>query len=249
MDTERARRIELIRQRLIRHGLPRLQVSLILSVTALAGFLTSYTLLSFGVLRMWLRYPAAILAAYFVFLLLLALWLWVQRRSFDLDPDLPEGVTDALPAPHEHVGFGGGDDFGGAGSGASWQSVNASPSPGISSQGSNSSSGILDLDLDDGWLIVLAIVAIVGGLIASFYVIYIAPALLAEILVDGALIAGLYKRVKPIQERHWLRSALRKTVVPAILVTLCFTVAGYSLQKAIPEAHTIGEAWKYVRSR
>jgi hypothetical protein len=247
MDTERARRIELIRQRLLRHGLPRLQVSLILSVTALAGFLTSYTLLSFGVLRMWVRYPAAILVAYFVFLVLLALWLWVQRRSFEVDPDLPEGVTDAFPASHEHVGFGSGGDFGGAGSGGTWQSVNASPQPGVSS--SSSSSGIFDLDLDDGWLIVIAIVAIVGGLIASFYVIYIAPALLAEILVDGALIAGLYKRVKPIEERHWLRSAVRKTVVPALLVTLCFTVAGFSLQIAIPEAHTIGEAWKYVRSR
>lgn len=249
MDTERARRIELIRQRLLRHGLPRLQVSLILSVTALAGFLTSYTLLSFGVLRMWVRYPAAILVAYFVFLILLALWLWVQRRSFELDANLAEGVTDAFPASHEHVGDGSGGDFVGAGSGETWESVNASPPPGISSWGSNSSIEIFDLDLDDGWLIVIAIVAIVGGLIASFYVVYIAPVLLAEILVDGALIAGLYKRVKPIEERHWLRSAVRKTVVPALLVTLCFTVAGFSLQKAIPEAHTIGEAWKYVRSR
>jgi hypothetical protein len=248
MESERTRRIEIIKQRLLRERLPRLQVALILSVTGLAGFLTSYILLSSGVLRMWLRYPAAILVAYFVFLVLLALWLWVQRRSFELEPDLLVDVVEGVASANEPGAFGGGGDFSDAGSAGTWKSSVASPSSG-SSGGSGSSSGILDLDLDDGWLIVIAIVAIVGGLIASFYVIYIAPALLAEILVDGALIAGLYKRVKPIEERHWLRAAVRKTAVPALLVTLCFTVVGFSLQKAIPEAHTIGEAWKHVTSR
>ncbi|HEX6729607.1 MAG TPA: hypothetical protein VF074_06340, partial [Pyrinomonadaceae bacterium] len=222
--------------------------ALILSVTGLADFLTSYILLSFGVLRMSLRYPAAILVSYLVFLVLLAFWLWLQRRSFDLELEVPTDVLEGSASAHEDGGYGGGGDFGGAGSGESWQSSVASPSSGGSSGGSDSLSGMLDVDLDDGWLVVIAIVAIVGGLIASFYVIYIAPALLAEILVDGALIAGLYKRVKPIEERHWLRAAVRKTIVPALLVTVLFTVGGYSLEKAIPKAHTIGEAWKYVSS-
>ena len=250
MSETRARQIELMRQRLLTKGLPRLQVSLILSLTALAGFLTSYTLLSLGVLRMWLRYPMAILVAYLVFLLLLALWVWLQRRSLDPEVDLLEVIPHEMPSAHAHgLEYGGGSDYGGAGMGGTWESGVASPSSSLSGGGSASSGGILDLDLDDGWLIALAVVAILGGIIASFYVIYIAPALLAEILVDGALIAGLYKRVKPIEHRHWLRAAVRRTVVPALLVVLCFTVAGYSLQRAIPEAHTIGEAWKYFRSR
>ena len=246
MNKRRSRRVESIRQRL---SLPRLQVALILSLTGLAAFLTSYTLLSLGVSRMWLRYPVAILIAYFVFLTLLALWLWLQRRSLEPDPDFLDLIPDELSSGHGHSsGFGGGGDFGGAGSGGTWQSSVSPPSSGASGGGSTRSSGILDLDLEEGWLIVVAIVALVGGLIASFYIIWIAPALLAEILVDGALIAGLYKRVKPIEQRHWLRAAVRMTVVPALLVVLCFTVAGYSLQRAIPEAHTIGEAWKYIRS-
>jgi hypothetical protein len=90
---------------------------------------------------------------------------------------------------------------------------------------------------------------LIGGLIASLYIVYIAPALLAEILVDGALVAGLYRRVKRLEQRHWLRAAVRQTLLPAVLVALFFTVAGYALQKAVPGAHTIGEVWhQLVRS-
>ena len=94
---------------------------------------------------------------------------------------------------------------------------------------------------------VLAIVAIVAGLIASLYVVYIAPVLLAEILVDGVLVAGLYKRVKGIEQRHWLRAAVRRTLLPALLVALFFGVAGYALQSAVPEARKIGDVWREVR--
>ena len=57
---------------------------------------------------------------------------------------------------------------------------------------SSGSSGFsFDLDLDDGWWILIAVVALLGAAIAAFYVVYIAPALLAEILLDGVLLAGL----------------------------------------------------------
>lgn len=245
----RDRRIERVRQRLLRKGLPRLQITLILSLTAFAGFVTSFLLLTSGVLQMWVRYPIAIAVAYFVFLILLAFWVWLHRRNaeVDLPLDALDVVTD-LPSGHAHeTGFGGGGDFGGGGSGGIVQSTLSSSPANASSV--TSSGSVFDLDLDAGWLIVVAIVAILGGIVASFYVIYIAPALLAEILIDGALIVGLYKRVKPIEQRHWLRAAVRRTVVPALLVALCFTIAGYSLQAAIPEAHSIGEAWRYVTRR
>lgn len=58
--------------------------------------------------------------------------------------------------------------------------------------------------------------------------------------------AGLYKRVKQIEPRHWMRAALRQTLLPAILVALFFTVAGYALQKAVPDAYSIGDVWNYV---
>jgi len=195
---------------------------------------------------MWLRFPLAILIAYSVFLVLLAVWLWLQRRSLDIDPSVLDFIPSGSSEHGESFQFGGGGDFGGGGAGGSWGESASSLSSGVPRSGSSPQTVGLDLDLEEGWLIVVAIVALVGGLIASFYIIYIAPALLAEILVDGVLVAGLYRRVKPIEQRHWLRAAVRRTLLPALLVALFFTVAGYALQKAIPEAHTMGEIWNHV---
>lgn len=195
---------------------------------------------------MWLRYPIAILIAYCVFLLLLALWLWLQRRGLDTDPSALDFMPNGPSGHEESFQFGGGGNFGGGGAGGGWGESVSSSSSEVSSGGSDSHTvGFFDLDLEEGWLIVIAIVALLGGLIATFYIIYIAPVLLAEILVDGALVAGLYRRVKRIEQRHWLRAAVRRTLLPALLVALFFTVAGYALQKAIPEAHTMGEAWNH----
>ena len=90
MYRTREHRIEIIKQRLLRKSAPRFQVCLILLFTGLAGFLISFALLHSGVYSMWLRYPLAILAAYFVFLLLLRLWLSLHRprREIDIDPSL-----------------------------------------------------------------------------------------------------------------------------------------------------------------
>jgi hypothetical protein len=214
----------------------------------MAGFLTSFVLLHLGVSRMWLRYPIAILVAYCVFLLLLDLWLWLQRRSLSGDsyPSFLDFLPSDTPSGGGSAHFGGGGDFGGGGAGGNWgQSLSSSATPSSGSAAPNGIGFDLDLDLDSGCLIVIAVVALVGGLGASFYVIYIAPALLAEILVDGALMAGLYKRVKHIEPGNWLRSAIRRTLLPAILVAVFFTVAGYALQKAIPTAQSIGDVWSH----
>ena len=102
------------------------------------------------------------------------------------------------------------------------------------------------MDLEELWLLVFAVIALIGGLVASLYVIYIAPVLLAEILVDGVLISLLYKRVKGIEQTYWLRTAVKRTLIPAFLVAFFFTIAGFAMQKAVPQAHSIGEVWKLV---
>ena len=247
MHRIRERTIEIIRRRLLRRRMPRVQVSLILVFTGMAGFLTSFSLLYLGVSRMWVRYPVAILIAYGLFLLLLRLWLWCQRHrpSVDFDLSALDLITSETPPRPQDFQFGGGGDFGGGGAGGSWgESVSSSTS--ASSGGSVSDALDFDLDLGEGCLIVIAVVALFGGLVASLYIIYIAPALLAEILFDGALLAGLYKRVKPLEQRNWLGSAIRRTVLPAILAAIFFTIAGYALQRAVPEAQSIGDVWNHV---
>ena len=96
---------------------------------------------------------------------------------------------------------------------------------------------------------ILAVVALLAGLVASLHVVYIAPVLLAEILVDKLLLGGLYKRVKPIERKHWLQTAVRKILLPALLCVLFFGVAGGSLQTVAPEAKSVGEVWSVLTTK
>ncbi|HKY44477.1 MAG TPA: hypothetical protein VJM50_15420 [Pyrinomonadaceae bacterium] len=252
----RERKIESLKRRLERKSYPRLHASLILLLTGLAGFLVSFALLRLGVTAMWLRYPVAILFAYGVFLILLRVWLWLNRpRDLDLDLDVLEtlDVTSYESTEVASPGFGGGSDFAGGGAGGSFgESVStitttkSSVSTFTATKSSGSSGFSFDLDLDEAWWILIAVVVLLGAVIATFYVIYIAPVLLAEILLDGVLLAGLYKQVKSIEHRHWLRGALRRTALPAGIIVVFFTIAGYAMQRAVPEAHSIGEVWKHI---
>ena len=112
---DRERRVERVRRLLLSRGMPRVQMSLILAVTGLAGFLASFALLHAGLTRMWLRYPVSVLFAYAVFLLLLRLWLFLHSR--EPLPDLPDLGINLTPsdfgdasAGAGHASFGGGGD-------------------------------------------------------------------------------------------------------------------------------------------
>jgi hypothetical protein len=270
------RRVERVRRLLMRRGMPRVLMSLILAATGAAGFLVSFALLHMGVARMWLRYPFAVLAAYGVFLFLLRVWLHLQRHSWtDLLPDdLNLLNADALPDGGSHAdaisSFGGGGDFAGAGAGGTWEgglspsssdiAGHASSSAGVSAGGGVGGSsggggggfdflGGLDLDSEGCVFFLLALALIVAGLLASLYVVYAAPTLLAELLVEGILLSGLYRGMKKgAQQGDWLRAVVRRTWLPVILTLALFAAAGYMLQRAAPHAHSIGEAFRMVGS-
>jgi hypothetical protein len=269
-EGDRKREIERMRWQLTRDGWPRLLVSFLLALTGAAGFLISAVLLRLGVTQMSVRYPLAVILAYCVFLLLLRLWLAFRcRAESHADPlfDVGDGLSHGLNAGVRVVGdsataaptFGGGADFGGAGAGGDWTGGGGVPadmsgyvSGGAPDGGSSASDFVPDLpdvglDLDDGcFWIVIPVVAIVGVIVAMFYVVYIAPIFLAEILVDALLLAGLYKRLKGVEPRHWLRSAVRRTLLPALVATALFIAAGYLMERVAPEAHSIGEFWRQV---
>ena len=267
-NTSRRRQIERVRELLLRRGMPRLQMSLILFVTGLSGFLVSFVLLHVGVREMWFRYPFAVLVAYIVFLLLLRLWLLYQKRSArrsssgldlsDVDLAIPFDAGGNAAGEALDEGFGGGADFAGAGAGGGWepslQSATASPSvAGGGGSGSGGGGGVglpdIGIDADEGCFFAIALLLIiVSGLLASLYVIYIAPALLAEMLVDGLLVSGLYRRVKDPVPGNWLLGVVRQTLVPVLLVFACFLGAGYLFNKIAPEASTIREVWRSIAS-
>lgn len=120
----------------------------------------------------------------------------------------------------------------------------------FSSGGSSSSSSSSGLDLGDigdigdadELAIPLLVIALVIGLAcASFYVVYMAPALFAELLVDSAFSYALYNRLRGEQGDHWLTAALRRTALPFALTAVFLCAVGYGLAVVAPGAHAIGE--------
>jgi hypothetical protein len=264
---ERTRAIERVRRRIASGGRPRLLVSFLLALTGAAGFLVSTALLHLGVTLMTVRYPLAVLSAYTVFLLLLRLWLAFQRRqtrrrgnsALDWLPDqigdsiIPQFFDSAARVPPDAPTFGGGADFGGGGTGGSW--TGGSPVSSDVGGGSSIMDSVPDVpdvgfDFGEGcFWIIIPIVAICGVVAAMFYVVYVAPIFLAEILVDALLLAGLYKRLKSIESpRHWLRAVVGRTLLPVLIATALFIAAGYLMQRIAPEAESIGGFWREINT-
>ena len=112
-----------------------------------------------------------------------------------------------------------------------------------------SGGGGWDLDLDDGalWLIPIAIiVAIVLCVVA--YVLYLAPTLFAELLLDAGLAAGLYRRLLWVERRPWLLTAVRYTVIPACFVAALLALAGTIAQGVYPDAASVGAVVHHLKN-
>ena len=230
----RQRDIRRVSQRLLQHGYPRLEMAFLVLVTGLAGFLASYTLLHAGVQTMMLRYPMAVGCAFIA--LLLQLWLWLRlrhrwRRDLADIIDIPSGGGDTSPG---YSGHGGSFDGGGA-------SGNFDV-PGSDLLGSSVEAAG---NAEEAAIPLLALVGIgavaLSMVLLAFSLVSTAPFLFAELLVDGAMSATLYRRLRHVPARHWTDAVVRRTVVPFLLSALLLAVAGYAMAWAVPGAHTVGE--------
>lgn len=239
-----------VKHLLQRHSSPRLQMSMILFATALAGFFCSFLLLQLGMNSMAMRYTLAVGFAYAVFLGILRLWLHRRQRKAEdrsdsnaldlLDLDLPTASTEG-PKVVGSVGFGGGSSGGGGAS----RSFAPGAREALDNLGIGAAGDLpFDLDADELWILALIIAAIGGALIASIYIIVSAPTFLAEILVDGLLVTGLYKRLQKIERQHWLETAIRRTWLPVLIVAVLFGIAGYFVQQLSPEVNSIGDLFQ-----
>ena len=233
----------------------------LVSITAVTGFATSYLLLQGGLTAMALRYPLAVGVGYVAFLGLARLWLRRYRlrargRDSHLELEVDElSIGDFFspePDPYPRaVERGGGSS--GEGGEASWDDdsasltlTDASSAPDVG--GGGGSGGGWGLDLDDGalWIIPVAlIVAIAFGVLA--YMVMLAPTLFAELLLDVGLAAGLYRRLVRTERRPWLTTAVRSTIIPACFTAALLAAAGAFMQSVAPDAVSIGGVVRHVR--
>lgn len=265
----RIRMLAALRRQLLRTQTPRVQMFIILLATGAAGFLFSVILAHLGVTRMGIRYPLAVGFAYLVFFLLLRIWLEYQlarlqgrrdvadsqraslheRRGRADFPDLsgldfpvPRG-TGGTGSSGEPFRFGGGSTGGGGASGTIDAMI--PPTSHVSTGVEEGGGFIPDIpaDLDEGWVVVIPLIAAGVALIASFYIVYSSPTLLAEVLLDGLLLTGLYKRLRGVAHRHWVVGAIRRTWIPVVIVAVIFSGAGFLIQRVVPEARYLWDIW------
>ena len=237
-----------IKRRLEHDGFPRIQMSLIVGLTGAAGLLFSFVLLQLGVTSMALRYPLALLLAYGVFLVLL--WLWLRTKAEDY-ADMPDfsGSGSGGPGDCGPAFDGGGGHFGGGGASgsfdgpASFAPVESDASPLADAAGAVG-------DGADELAIPLLVVAFALGLsLASLYVVYAAPMLFAELLVDGALSYALYRRIKAADSPHWLESAVRRTALPFVLTGVFVAATGAAMAAYAPGVQSIGQFMQHTQSQ
>jgi len=194
---------------------------LIVVVTAVMGFLASASLLSLGFRVIWSRYVIAVLFAYAAFLLFVRLWLWLSKDDVQSDLE-PADLLDAADMALD--------------------AVDMAPVEGPDVLGA------LDVDAD-GCLIgvLLLVVALLLGL--AGYVVATAPVFFAEVLLDGVLSVGLYRRVKKLHRRHWLTSAFRHTWLAFAAAAILLGSLGAAMSHYWPEADSIGDTFTGERAR
>ena len=186
--------------------------------------------------------------------------------SFDVDPG-------SGSSGNWFSGFrGGGGRFGGGGASGSFSSADSQVAPvssfssnaSISSAGTGGSSGSggssggswfrgggggFSLDLDDGFIIVVAfaifvaVVAVAGG-----WVIYDAPHMFGEAAFQFFLASGLLRGARALRSEGWAGGwtgvVIRRTVIPFLIVGAVAVGFGYVAQKHCPGAHTVVEVFR-----
>ena len=236
----RERRLDRVKRALLTRGNPRTHMFLMLCATGLAGFLASYAMHALGLTAMWLRYPLAVGMAYAVFLGLIYIWLRAQRResrSFSSPITGTDVANVALNADLLDV-----DDY------VRGRLVVADPSPSTPLDGLGTSLGLGGAKSGGGSgnidakgilivvVVILILIAVGSALFAAVYVIWEAPALFAEVLVNGSLLVGLARRMRATPGEHWTAGVIRRTWIPAGLVALALTLVGAGLTYLVPGA-------------
>ncbi len=195
------------------------------------------------------RYPVAVALSYPVLLLLLYGWSrrdWWDWLDANFIPNSPQSGNHSRLGGDECFS-GNGGEFGGSGASASFDET----SNAASALGDAFSGGIdVAASADEGAVIAIPLL-LIGGLLVLFggfaiglvSIVWAAPTLLAQLMIDAgtAGLLGIY--VCQAQRRAWLASALGKTLPTFVGLALLFMTAGYALEWFDPTAITVFDVW------
>lgn len=238
---------------LMRKSMPRVQMCIMVCATGISAFLFSSLLLKMGVSQMHIRYLLATIFAYLIFLLFIWLWITYYRRKIniterhnDIDiTDLDPTFIDPDFSPHTSLFEGG--SSGGGGATRSFISDNSSIGNQTGNDAISNFSGI-DFDMDELFILLILIAAVCAALFSGLYVIYSAPVLLSEVLLDGVLSYGLYRKLTKLDQENWLEGVIKRTIVPFTITGIFFFVAGIVLVNYLPGSNSIGDVIEHFKN-
>ena len=255
-----------VEQRLLATSFPRLHMMLDL-VARRAGHVSQLGLAgAHGALEHGRALSLAVACGYLSFLSFVRVWIAYQtrnwsfgrrkpeeRRTFDGNLDLPsfDGNLDLpdLSALGDLAGSagqafsGGGGEFGGAGASASFD-----VDLGSNDSGASEALGAVG-SADEGLPILIAVIAVLGGLIALGFVVYSSPVLFAEVLLDVAVLGAVYKKNKRHQRSHWAAGVLGRTYKPMLVLAVFAAIFGFAVQSLAPKETTLGAVLKAHAAR
>ncbi|WP_228768237.1 hypothetical protein [Limnohabitans sp. DM1] len=244
--------VQHVKERLMRESYPRLQMTLIVALTAGVGLLSSFALLHLGVTSMAVRYPLALVVAYFFFLFFIWLWLRTKAEDYINLPDWTPSISwPKSPTRMPDFKSGGGGDFAGGGATGSFDDATTALQPASTSPlGKVGDSVEAIADTDELAVPLLAITLVIGTVIgmalACLYVVNLAPVLFAEVLVDGTLSYALVRHLRGQEPEHWLSSTFRRTVLPFAGAAVFLVAMGAAMAAYAPNAKSIGEVLQHA---
>ena len=208
---------------LLRHRYPRFAVGAALALAGSVGFGCSYSLWCWGLTAMWLRYPLALSGAYITFLALLGMLAVRAARHLDKSYEVRRDSrrrqfhSDDSELPDA-------DDFFDKLPDVSDDNGENLPEPG----------GV------PAFLLLLMSATVV---VACLYFVWMAPVLIAEIVVEGALVASLYRPHMRGANTNWFSVAVEQTGLSALLMAFCLALTGIGFQLSVPQATNVVDVW------
>ncbi len=231
----------------------RFHMAVILGLTFLAGLAITKAFLDAGNTNLALRYGVSVAASYAAFLFLINLWLWYVARSDEDDDDdvdvldvadgidlatrmASDGLRGGPPSPMFQAG---GGSFGGGGASGSF--------------GESAADGVSSLvgDADEGGcaiVVVLLVAALVLTVAAAgIYLVWAAPAILAEAAFEAFLASALVPAARKSEAQGWLHGTVRATIVPFAFMLVAAAGFGWAANDLCPGARRMADVTDCAR--
>jgi hypothetical protein len=212
---------------LLRYRFPRLAMFMAIVACGAIGLACSTVMHHCGLTAMWLRYPLAVVISGSVFTFFLGIF--VRRTARLVDTARDEIRKHALRLQFH-------------------RNEAELPDPsgfmdGISEMSRQAGRQQVDPRALPAYLICILSITVV---LVCVYFVWMAPVLLADIVVEGSLVAWLYRPLFRTDNSSGLSATIEKTAIPSLLLALAFVGIGLSFQLCAPQATTVAEVWRHL---